>query len=51
MAGTWLLEVLGLPVGSSFGFVTGGQTATFTALAAARHHVLAKAGWNVEQNA
>jgi glutamate/tyrosine decarboxylase-like PLP-dependent enzyme len=49
VAGAWLLELLGLPPQSSFGFVTGGQMANFTALAAARHHVLARAGWDVEQ--
>jgi glutamate/tyrosine decarboxylase-like PLP-dependent enzyme len=49
VAGAWLVELLGLPEHASFGFVTGGQMASFTALAAARHHVLAKAGWDVEQ--
>ncbi len=44
----WLLEILGLPPGSAGAFVTGAQTATFTALAAARHAVLAGCGWNVE---
>jgi glutamate/tyrosine decarboxylase-like PLP-dependent enzyme len=50
VAGAWLLELLGLPADASFGFVTGGQMANFTALAAARHHVLAKAGWDVERD-
>jgi len=50
IAGAWLIELLGLPAQASFGFVTGGQMATFTALAAARHHVLAEAGWNVEHD-
>jgi glutamate/tyrosine decarboxylase-like PLP-dependent enzyme len=50
VAGAWLIELLGLPQHASFGFVTGGQTATFTALAAARHHVLEKAGWDVERD-
>ena len=50
VAGAWLIELLGLPVQASFGFVTGGQMATFTALAAARQHVLAKAGWDVERD-
>jgi glutamate/tyrosine decarboxylase-like PLP-dependent enzyme len=45
----WILELLGLPRGSSVGFVTGGQMANFTALAAARHAVLRRAGWDVEQ--
>ena len=49
IAGTWLKEVLGLPAHASFGFVTGGQGANTVALAAARHHVLAEVGWDVEQ--
>ncbi len=48
IAGQWMLDLLGLPAGCSFAFVTGGQMANTTALAAARHHVLAQAGWNVE---
>ncbi|HET7449682.1 MAG TPA: pyridoxal-dependent decarboxylase, partial [Gaiellaceae bacterium] len=50
VAGAWLIELLGLPRHASFGFVTGGQMATFTALAAARHHVLARVGWDVERD-
>ena len=49
-AGAWLIELLGLPRHASFGFVTGAQMASFTALAAARHHVLAHAGWDVERD-
>jgi len=45
----WLLDLLGLPKTASAGFVTGGQTANFTCLAAARHWVLRNAGWNVEE--
>ncbi len=48
VAGAWLLDLLGLPPHSSFAFVTGGQMANTTALAAARHHVLAAIGWDVE---
>jgi glutamate/tyrosine decarboxylase-like PLP-dependent enzyme len=48
-AGAWLRDLLALPADTSVGFVTGGQMANFTALAAARHHVLALAGWDVEQ--
>ena len=44
----WLLDVLHLPPGSGGGFVTGATVANFTALAAARHAVLARAGWDVE---
>ncbi len=45
----WLLEILDLPPQSAGGFVTGGTVANFTALAAARHRVLANAGWDVEE--
>jgi glutamate/tyrosine decarboxylase-like PLP-dependent enzyme len=44
----WLLEALHLPPDCGAGFVTGTTVAHVTALAAARHDVLAKAGWNVE---
>jgi glutamate/tyrosine decarboxylase-like PLP-dependent enzyme len=47
VAARWVLEVLGLPAGSSVGFVTGASTAHVVGLAAARHHVLAAAGWDV----
>jgi glutamate/tyrosine decarboxylase-like PLP-dependent enzyme len=50
VAGRWLLDVLGLPPTASFGFVTGGQGANTVALAAARHHVLQAAGWDVERH-
>jgi glutamate/tyrosine decarboxylase-like PLP-dependent enzyme len=49
VAGGWLKDVLGLPSSASFGFVTGGQGANTVGLAAARHHVLARAGWDVEE--
>ncbi|HEX7567587.1 MAG TPA: aminotransferase class V-fold PLP-dependent enzyme [Anaerolineaceae bacterium] len=45
---SWLLELLKLPPGCGGGFVTGATMANFSALAAARHAVLAQAGWNVE---
>lgn len=48
IAGEWLLELLDLPRTSSVGFVTGGQMANFTCLAAARDAVLKDAGWDVE---
>jgi glutamate/tyrosine decarboxylase-like PLP-dependent enzyme len=44
----WTLDLLGLPATASVGFVTGGQAANITCLAAARHVVLAKVGWDVE---
>ncbi|MFL5915982.1 MAG: pyridoxal phosphate-dependent decarboxylase family protein [Gaiellaceae bacterium] len=43
----WIAELLGLPSGVSAGFVTGCQMAHVTALAAARHHVLARVGWDL----
>jgi glutamate/tyrosine decarboxylase-like PLP-dependent enzyme len=48
VAAGWLAELLGLPAGVSVGFVTGAQMANFSALAAARHQVLRRAGWDVE---
>lgn len=50
IAAGWLLDLLGLPAGSSVGFVTGGQGANTTCLAAARHATLARAGWDVERD-
>ncbi len=44
----WVLDVLGLPAHASVGFSTGAHTASITALAAARHEVLKRAGWDVE---
>ena len=46
----WLAELLGLPSQVSVAFVTGTQMAHVTALAAARHHVLAREGWDVPAN-
>ncbi|HSI81793.1 MAG TPA: aminotransferase class V-fold PLP-dependent enzyme [Solirubrobacterales bacterium] len=45
----WIVELFGLPERSSVGFVTGGQMGNFTALAAARHAVLGRVGWDVEE--
>jgi glutamate/tyrosine decarboxylase-like PLP-dependent enzyme len=49
IAAKWLVDMFGLPEGTSVGFPTGCAMAHVTALAAARHHVLAKAGWDVER--
>lgn len=48
LAGQFLLEALQLPAHCSYAFVTGCQMAHATALAAARHAVLARQGWDVE---
>lgn len=44
----WLLELFHLPQNCAGAFVTGATLANFTALAAARHAVLERAGWDVE---
>ena len=44
----WLVDLLGLPAATEGAFVTGATMANFTALAAARHHVLNRVGWPVE---
>src|SRR5438094_79794 len=44
----WLLDVLGLPPAAGVGFVTCATQANFSGLAAARHALLARRGWNVE---
>ena len=46
----WLLDLLGLPRTAAVGYVTGGMMANFTCLAAARHEVFRRAGWNVEDD-
>ncbi len=48
VAGSWLKELLGIPAHASFALVTGCQMAHWTALAAARHHVLEAAGHDAE---
>ena len=50
VAGEWLKQLFGLPPATSFAFVTGCQMAHVTCLAAARHAVLERAGWDVERN-
>ena len=44
----WLVHLFGLPAGTGGAFVTGATMANFSALAAARHALLARAGWDVE---
>jgi len=46
----WLLDLLALPADSGVGFVTGATMANLSALAAARHAVLERAGWDVESH-
>jgi glutamate/tyrosine decarboxylase-like PLP-dependent enzyme len=48
IVGEWLKQALGLPGDATFGIVTGAQGGNNVALGAARHRVLARAGWDVE---
>lgn len=45
----WLCSLFSLPPDTGVGFVTGGTMANFTCLAAARHALLERAGWDVER--
>ena len=44
----WLIDLFGLPAETGGAFVTGATVANFTALAAARHDVYTRAGWDIE---
>jgi len=46
----WVCEALGLPAKCEGGLVTCATMANFTALVAARHALLERAGWNVEED-
>jgi len=46
----WMIELLGLPSDCGAALVTGATMASFTGLAAARHALLARAGWDVEND-
>lgn len=48
-AGEWMLDVLGLPGTASFGLPTGAGLGNAVGMAAARHALLAHAGWDVEE--
>jgi glutamate/tyrosine decarboxylase-like PLP-dependent enzyme len=50
VCGAWLKDLLGLPEGASFALTSGCQMAHVTALAAARNHLLARTGWEVERD-
>jgi glutamate/tyrosine decarboxylase-like PLP-dependent enzyme len=49
-AGTWFLDLLGLPREAAVSFTTGATMANLVGLAAARHAVLAGVGWDVEEH-
>lgn len=46
----WVCDALGIPKECEGGLVTCATAANFTALVAARHALLARAGWNVEDD-
>ncbi len=46
----WVRELLGLPAGCGGAVVTGATMANFCGLAAARHALLARAGWDAESD-
>ena len=46
----WVAELLGLPAGTGGAVVTGATMANFCALAAARHAILERTGWDVERD-
>ena len=46
----WLIDIFRLPRECGGAFVTGATMASFAALAAARHVVLEREGWNVERD-
>lgn len=46
----WMIELLGLPPGAGGGFVTGATMANLAGLATARHALLQRQGWRVEED-
>ena len=46
----WVCQALGLPQSCEIGLVTGATGANFTSMITARHALLARAGWNVEED-
>jgi len=48
VAGRWFKEAIGLPDTASVGFTTGCTMANAVGIAAGRHALLARAGWDVE---
>jgi glutamate/tyrosine decarboxylase-like PLP-dependent enzyme len=48
VAGRWMLELLGLPADAGFGLPTGAGLGNAIGIAAGRHAVLRRAGWDAE---
>ncbi len=49
VAGEWLLDLLGLPADASVGLPSGAGLGNTVGIAAGRHAVLARTGWDVER--
>jgi glutamate/tyrosine decarboxylase-like PLP-dependent enzyme len=49
VAAAWLVELFGMPAGTTVGFTTSATLANFTGLAAGRHAVLRRLDWDVEE--
>ncbi|HEY6391518.1 MAG TPA: aminotransferase class V-fold PLP-dependent enzyme [Bryobacteraceae bacterium] len=47
---SWLIDLFGLPADCAAALVTGAASANFTGLAAARHALLSRTGWDVEND-
>lgn len=45
----WCVDLLGLPSGTTGGLVSGATMANLSGIAAARHHLLARTGWDVQE--
>lgn len=50
VVGEWLKDLLDMPATASFALTTGCQMAHVTCLAAARHRLLARLGWEIERD-
>jgi glutamate/tyrosine decarboxylase-like PLP-dependent enzyme len=48
VAGEWMKELLGIPAGAGHGLPTGAGLGNVVGMAAARHALLARVGWDVE---
>lgn len=48
VAGSWILDLLRLPIDSAVGFVTGTTMANFSAAIAARYHICKKLGYDIK---
>jgi len=50
ISSAWMIDILGLSKKTAVGFVTGATMANFCGILAARHALLERAGWDVEND-